>query len=201
MLPRKDYDKAKQVEKEMCELTGLFIEDSFYSKVIQIDVNDYIGVYTDHTIEQEHLKLKGCFEINKELYKDSSMKIVPIALKEYFVNNIPIEQTIRNHTNIFDFCLRLKLNSKTQGYYEKIENGILSTESLQRTTRYYISNKGGSLVKVFEGNKRVGVNVGYVTTIFNKFVEKENYDINYNFYISEAYKIKNSINNNQIKLF
>ena len=41
----------------------------------------------------------------------ASMKIVPIAIKEYYINNTPIEQTIRNHTNIYDFCLRLKVNS------------------------------------------------------------------------------------------
>lgn len=38
MLPRKDYDKAKEVEHEISELTGLFIEDNIYSKVVIRDV-------------------------------------------------------------------------------------------------------------------------------------------------------------------
>jgi hypothetical protein len=39
LLPRKDFDKAKQVGKEMTELTGLYIEDNVYSKFILRDVN------------------------------------------------------------------------------------------------------------------------------------------------------------------
>lgn len=203
MLPRKDYDKAIAVEKEMSEITGLFIEDNIYSKVIQQDVNNYIAVYEDHTIENEHLKLKGCFEIDKEFHKDPSMRIVPIALKEYFVNNIPIEETIKNHKDIFDFCLRLKTNSNSTPYFKYINNSKLITEKLNRTTRYYVSNTGGSINKEFSESRSSGVNVGYTVTIFNKYIKKpiEDYNINYNFYIAEANKIKNSVDNKQLKLF
>ena len=31
----------------------------------------------------------------------------------HFINNIPVEQTIRNHTNIYDFCARQKFKSDT----------------------------------------------------------------------------------------
>ena len=55
------------------------------------DVNNYISVYDDSTLEKEHVKLKGCFEIDKEYHKDPSMRIVPIALKEYFVNRVKTE--------------------------------------------------------------------------------------------------------------
>lgn len=203
MLPRKDYEKAIAVGQEMSELTGLFIEDNTYSKVIQNDVNNYIAVYSDHTPEEEHLKLKGCFEIDKEFHKDPSMRIVPIALKEYFVNGIPIEQTIINHTDIFDFCMRLKTNSKSTPYYKYLKDGKIINQKLDRTTRYYISNNGGILLKEFDKNRSSGVNVGYNTTLFNKYIEKpmSEYDLNYNFYIAEAYKIKNTINNGQLTLF
>lgn len=203
MLPKKDYDKAIAVGQEMSELTGLFIEDNTYKKVIQNDVNNYIAVYSDHSPEEEHLKLKGCFEIDKEFHKDSSMRIVPIALKEYFVNGIPIEQTIMNHTDIFDFCLRLKTNSKSTPYYKYLNDGKIINQKLNRTTRYYISNNGGILIKEFDKNRNSGVNVGYNVTLFNKYIKKSmsEYDLNYNFYIAEAYKIKNSVDNGQLKLF
>ena len=103
MLPRKDFDKAKAVGEEMSKLTGLYIEDNIYKKVIQRDVNNYIAVYDDSTPENEHLKLKGCFEIDKEFHKDPSMRIVPIALNEYYVNGKPISETIKNHKDIYDF--------------------------------------------------------------------------------------------------
>lgn len=207
LLPRVDYHKAQQVSKEMTELTGLFIEDTIYTKMILRDVNNYIAVYDDSTPDREHLKLKGCFEIDPELYKDPSMRIVPIALKEYFINGVPISDTIKNHTDIYDFCLRLKTNSKCTPYYKHIVNGELVDTKLNRTTRYYVSNiskNSGCLYKDFGDGRISGVNIGYNVTLFNKYVEKPmlEYDINYEFYIAEAMKIVNAITNyGQLTLF
>lgn len=198
LLPRKDLHKAKSVSEEMTKLTGLYIEDNVYTKMVLRDVNNYMAVY-----ENGDVKLKGCFEIDKEYHKDPSMRIVPIALKEYYVNNIPISKTIKEHTDIFDFCLRLKTNSKSTPYYKYLEDGKIVNKKLDRTTRYYISNSGGIIVKEFDGDRISGINVGYSVTLFNKFEEKsiEDYNINYSFYIAEAYKIKNAVDNGQLSLF
>lgn len=40
LLPRKDLDKAKAVSKEMTDLTGLYIEDNIYTKMVIRDVNN-----------------------------------------------------------------------------------------------------------------------------------------------------------------
>lgn len=194
LVRRVDIPKVQQVAKEMSELTGLFIEDNTYSKMILRDVNNYIAVYSDSTPEHEHLKLKGCFEIDKELHKDPSMRIVPIALKNYFVNGIPIQETIKNHKNIYDFCLRLKTNSLSIPYYRYLnKEGKIINDKLSRTTRYYISNKGGSLYKQFDKDRISGINVGFNVTLFNKYIDMEDYDINYKFYINESNKIKEII--------
>lgn len=198
LLPRKDLNKAKQVSEEMTKLTGLYIEDNIYTKMVLRDVNNYLSVY-----ESGEVKLKGCFEIDKEFHKDPSMRIVPIALKNYYVNNIPVKETILNHNNIYDFCLRLKTNSKSTPYYNYVKGRDIISKKLDRTTRYYISKSGGSLVKKFDQNRESGVNVGYSVTLFNKYVEKnmKDYNINYNFYIAETYKIINAINDGQLNLF
>jgi hypothetical protein len=198
LLPRKDLEKAKAVSKEMTDLTGLYIEDNIYTKMVIRDVNNYLAVYEDGST-----KLKGCFEIDKEYHKDPSMRIVPIALKEYFVNGTPIEQTINNHTDIFDFCLRLKTNVKSTPYFKYIHNNEIVNQRLDRTTRYYVSNSGGIINKEFDATRSSGVNIGYTVTLFNKYIEKpiKDYNINYNFYISEAYKIKNAVDNGQLSLF
>lgn len=153
--------------------------------------------------EDGNVKLKGCFEIDKEFHKDPSMRIVPIALKEYYTKGIPIEQTIRNHNNIYDFCLRLKTNSKSTPYYKGFEKGEFITKKLNRTTRYYVSFGGGVISKKFDENRTSGVNIGYSVTLFNKFIEKDikDYKINYNFYIAEAYKIIYAIDDGQLDLF
>ena len=153
--------------------------------------------------ESGDIKYKGCFEIDKEYHKDPSMRIVPISLKRYYIDNIPIEQTIRNHTDIFDFCLRLKTNSKSTPYFKYLENGKRISKKLDRTTRYYVSNSGGIITKQFDESRISGVNVGYSVTLFNKYIEKpmNEYNINYNFYIAEANKIKNAVYDGQLTLF
>lgn len=150
------------------------------------DVNNYIAVY-----EAGGAKLKGCFEIDKEFHKDQSMRIVPIALKEYFVNGTPVSETIKGHKDIYDFCLRLKVNSKSTAQYQWMDREGFHTQDLARTTRYYISNNGGILIKDFGEGRTSGVNIGHRVTLFNKFEEKDmkDYDINYGFYINECNKI------------
>lgn len=166
------------------------------------DVNNYIAEYNDNSSEKEHLKLKGCFEIDKECYKDPSMKIVPIALKEYFINNIPIETTICNHKNIFDFCIRLKINRDSKAIYKKLENGQIKEINLGRTTRYFASKNGGSLTVYYNGSQSMTqLNKGYQFTLFNKYYKSDDYNIDYNFYIKEANKIKNIIEDQQLSLF
>jgi len=191
LIPRKDLNKAKAVGREMTDITGLYIEDNIYNLMVIRDVNNYLAQY-----ESGDVKLKGCFEIDKEFHKDPSMRIVPIALKEWFINKIPIKETIQNHKNIFDFCIRLKTNSLSTPYYQYLdENGKIVDKKLDRTTRYYISNKGGALYKDFGDNRISNVNVGFTATLFNTYFEKDikDYDINYKFYINEANKIKEVI--------
>jgi hypothetical protein len=203
LINRKYLDKIREVNTQLTNETTLAIEEVLYNKMIIRDVNSYIAVYEDNTPENEHLKLKGCFEIFQEYHKDPSMRIVPIALKEYYVNNVPIKETILNHKDIYDFCLRLKTNSKSKAIFKHIENGEIVDTELPRTTRYYISNYGGSLLKDFGDNRITGVNIGYSVTLFNKYIKKDisEYDINYSFYIAEAFKIVNAVDNGQLKLF
>lgn len=198
LCPRKSLDKIKQVREELTKLTGLFIENNFYTKFVVRDVNNYLAQYEDGSV-----KHKGCFEIDKEFHKDPSMRIVPIALSKYFLEGIPIEETIKNHKDIFDFCLRLKTNSKSTPYFRFIDNDKINRIKLNRTTRYYISTNGGILEKDFNRENPVGVNIGYSVTLFNKYIKKDikDYKIDYNFYIRETNKIKNVIDNKQLSLW
>ena len=103
------------------------------------------------------------------------------------------------------FCLRLRINSQFEGQYHTITPQMeKKIDKLSKNTRYYISNRGGSLYKCRpENGKLLGVSVGFITTLFNKYEEKEmnDYDINYRFYNSEANKIINIIESKQLTLF
>lgn len=201
-LKRQDVAKIKEVCDKLTKETKLGIEDAYYSKMIIRDVNNYIGVYEDSTKEEEHIKLKGIFVDDVEYHQNSSMKIVPIALKNYFVYGTPIQRTIREHKNIFDFCIRLKINSSSKAQWHYIDGSEIKIKELNRTTRYFISNTGGGLVVYYNGsNNPSRINKGFNTTLFNNYYDSNNYNINYNFYETECRKIIDVIEDKQLELF
>jgi len=187
--------------KEWESITNYNLEYSYYKQLIQTSVNDYIAEKIDGDI-----KYKGDFEFNfeKELHKNPSMKIRAIALKEYFINNIPIEETIKNHKNIYNFCKRFR-NSKgwyTYKYYAG--NDKIIKKKLSKNIRYYISNNGDKITKEnINDGRRIDIEANVGVTVFNKYIEKniEDYNIDYSYYISETRKILLSINDGQLKLF
>lgn len=192
LVKRSHLSLVKEVTKEMEDLTGLYIEDNMYNLLVMRDVNNYLAKY-----ESGDIKYKGIFEIDSECYKNPSMRIVPLALSNYFLNNIPISETIYNHKDIFDFCMLHKSNSNFISFMRNGEDII----KLDRITRYYISNKGYELIKIKSNGRDLNlfkfnqgenrINVGYRTTLFNKYIELpiDKYDINYKFYVRECNKI------------
>ena len=173
-----------------------------------MSVNDYLAYKSDGTV-----KCKGDFEINKELHKNTSMRIVSIALHEYFVNNISPEESIKpgykyvikeegritdTITNIYDFTLRQK--SSRNFHYEGIKpDGEKSIYN--KLIRYYVSNTGEKLLKIKnpECETRAAavsqVHAGdWLGTVCNKLLPDHPTDnINFQFYVEKAYRIINAI--------
>lgn len=205
-INRKAVDTYYKICKEWENKTKLTLEYVEYSKMIIGDVNNYLAVTT-----KSKIKNKGRFEVDKVVgsepayHKDNSFRIIPLALQEYFVNNIPIEDTIKNHTNIYDFCGRQKFTKDSYGqiHYLNLVNSKEIVEKQQKNVRYYISNKGANFIKYYSKGTSEVINSGYQVTIFNNYVEKpfKDYNINYKYYIKEAQKEINNIQKTQLKLF
>ena len=202
LIPREYEGAVLKACKAIEETIGLTIDSNIYNQLVINNVNEYLAEYDDSTREKEHLKLNGRFAIYKEIHKDPSARIIAIALKEYFINNIPVSHTIKNHKNIFDFCIRLKVNRSSKAKYSYFENGFLKFKDLGRTTRYFCSNGGGSL-SVFYNNSETPnrISKDFTFTLFNEYYDSDNYDINYQYYITEANKIKDVIEDMQLSLF
>ena len=205
-IPRHKLDLIRQVNEQLTKETGLVIEEVLYSKMFLRDVNNYGAVYEDSTPEHEHIKLKGDFEIDKEFHKDPSMRIVPLAVKNYFVYGTPIEETIKKDRDIFNFCMQLKTNSSSTAFFRHLVDGKLVDEQLHRMTRYLIGKgkDSGILLKKFEDGRITGVNVGYSAILFNKAYHLDNWDnynLDYQFYITEANKLKNPLIYKELDLF
>ena len=88
-------------------------------------------------------------------------------------------------------------------YYNYVKNGQIHKDKLSKTTRYYSSNRGGTLFKLNnETNTLTGILVGQYVTLFNKYYELpiSEYNIDYDFYINECYKIIDKIEPRQEQL-
>lgn len=184
------------------------LEYQEYDLLAQTSVNSYLTVKSG----SKEVKTKSEFTSDFEIHKNRSARIIPLALQEYFVNKVPIKETIENHKDIFDFCL----GTKSIGTNRLIHlQPIKGTEiKLQKINRYYVSNDGWHLIKrlkalenkkvvrqldIFgvenDGTRESEIEAGWLTTIYNKHVEKSinEYDINYKYYIDGAQKIIDKI--------
>lgn len=199
LIPREYEETYYNICKWWEEITQLKLEFADYKKIVARDVNNYLAIYTNGKT-----KCKGAFEFeNIPLHKNKSHSIIPLAIYNYFVKGISIEDTIYNHRNIFDFCAGVKAKkSDKKGYshYELhyLENGKLVKKKLSKTVRYFISTEGAYLMKVYENDSIEHVEAPKVmgkrqkdwkVTYFNKKFEVENfkdYNIDYSYYISKA---------------
>jgi hypothetical protein len=195
-MNKKDILKLKQVNEYINTNFNFHIDSALYEKVIIKDVNNYIAV------NKNKVKLKGCFEIDKPYDKDPSGRIIPIALYEYFINNIPIETTIKNHTNILDFCYKIKAKNDCELFFITHNINNETRIKIPNISRYYYSNSvnAGKIQKV---SKSSHTNIDGYCMLFNNYYETDisDYQINYAYYIQKANEIKNIIIPLQMDLF
>jgi hypothetical protein len=200
IMPRDQEEKYQGICNWWEDITEIPLEHVEYSKMIIADCNNYISIFNDGTT-----KCKGKFEFeNIPLHKNKSHSIIPRAVHQYFVHGIPVEQTILEHQNIFDFCAGVKAKfspERGQSRYElhSVEGIGIKKEKLSKTVRYYISTKGKWLFKCYENGIQEHVeaplkigrrNIDWKVTYFNKSwkCDIKYYGINYNFYIYNAKK-------------
>ena len=126
-----------------CEITKFEMEDDDFIKVIQKDVNNYIGIKADGSF-----KTKGGYVslYNGGTFKSNSLQIINKAIVDYLVKGIPPETTINECKDIFAFQQIVKTGSSYEGSYQYI-NG--ERVPIQKVNRIYAvkDKKYGSVVK------------------------------------------------------
>ena len=211
MVKNVTKDKMDEINKWWMDITKYELERTDYQKIIFSTVNDYLAIKTDGEI-----KKKGDFLTDFELHKNKSARIVPLALEQYYTSDIPVADTIRSHSNIFDFCLRQKATKDF--HYEGIANG--KTTVYNKLIRYYVSNTGEKLLKVKNENSdstavdTAQIEAGeWLCTVCNHLTKDTTTDnVNFAYYIERAEKIiskielqgkkrKVVVNPNQLSLF
>ena len=176
---------------ELEEIVGCKCDISPFKRMINKDVNNYIWIKPNGKAKQ-----KGVFLPLKERRLDQSVNhpIVMDALNKYFLEDVPIETTINECTDIMAFCMSQKLgiekSSNLQYSLWTVDSDENPLEKQQKTTRYYCATEGPML-------KRVGLHkTAFIikdqsVQIFNRYVNKpfEEYKVDKNYYIKLATKI------------
>lgn len=221
LLKKSIYEQANKICQEWEQLTRLTLEEERFEAMYQYAINDYIAVKEGYkeTKNPDLIKTKGMFITKVLLGKGLSAKIIPEAIIKYFVDGIPVEDTIKGCTDIRKFLMSEKTGKQWHVEYMNQEQ--------QRTNRFYASTNGGYLWKWKYTGHAEGEVVEYYepyvgrqsyiakeksyqnmltasgVTLLNKFDDKpiEERKINYRYYIYEAYKIIRDLKPLQLSLW
>lgn len=199
-IPRDKVHIVNKINEKWSEETKLILESVEYAKMVIRDVNNYLAVSMDGKV-----KKKGIFETEKQLHKDNSFLIIPKALEAYYVSGTPIEETVKSSTNIYDFCGRYKAYKGWSAVFNYSEKGKVIQENHGKMLRYFpVSKGGGTALKVNVDGRVHNLLANQKTMKFNRYYELENfqdYNINYEFFVTECQKIIDTVEPKQLKLF
>lgn len=193
IVKKAKYESFKNICSDWEKLTHLTLEEDRFKAMYQFAINDYFAITEDNKVKE-----KGMFITKVKLGKGLTPKIIPKAVIAYFKDNIPIEDTIKNCTDIKDFLMSEKTGKQWHVEYMNKEQ--------QRTNRFYASTNGGYLWKwkLDNGVKSYqNMLTASGVTLLNKFndIPIENRNINYRYYIIEAYKIVRELKPLQLSLW
>lgn len=182
------FEICNQWERDI----GFTLEFNTYKLFIQKDVNSYTAVFDNGKI-----KRKGRLDFETAIDTGYNAPIIPKAIDEYYINNVPISTTILNHTDIHDFIISQNTGSQFYIEFKGIDKGERYSKILQKNNRYFISTDGGTLMKIYkDGSGQTSLVKGYKVTIFNDYypVDKfTDYNIDYSYYIAQTNKILDKI--------
>lgn len=197
----KVYDKNKALYDKIIAdwqvKTKMKMDSDTVHCLIARDVNNYIAQF--RTKKGLKLEYKGALNplmYAVDLQKGYDMPIVAKAVSDYFLNNVPIMDTLRNANNIFDFCKTQNVGRQFHVEQTSISRGITNRITCQRYVRFYISNFGCVIEKVHnDTGSRSRLAAGQSVTVLNTLDDLDICfrNINYKYYYEECMKIINPI--------
>lgn len=134
-LDNVDESKWQEITQEWQDRTGFELEEDDIRKIVQKDVNNYVEIPADGGEPKvkggqlvRGIPAQGAFNIN------NNAVIVAKAIKQFFVDGTPPEDTITASTNILDFQLISKASSKYSRCYQLVDGNQVT---MQRVNRVY----------------------------------------------------------------
>ncbi|HFH0299994.1 TPA: hypothetical protein ACGI8Q_003749, partial [Clostridioides difficile] len=123
-----DYELIDDICYEWEQRTGMGLGFDVYTKIFQKDVNNYLVITEDGEVEAKGLYIKDLGNL------DYDLPIINKALKNYMVNNTPIEETINKCNDLIEFQKIVKISSK-------YSHGLYSPTIEGKTKKVFIGGK------------------------------------------------------------
>lgn len=199
MIEDNGDDGWKKIMRDWEMFTSLTLEENKVEFTYIKDVNNYIlGIHNDG--EETKIRSKGLFNLSLKsgpsLTTNFAKRRISIqAVINYVLNDTPIEDTIRESKDIRDFILHWKFGNQ---YINKEVDG----KQLGKIVRWYISNSKRNSISALNSNTNsnytptFGRNVVIVDTLSDFDILPK--DIDYDFYINEAYSLYKDLTGDNI---
>lgn len=214
-FPRDRYDEVKNICNKWEQMSGFTLEDTEYDLYVRRDVNNYVTRKLDGDIKCKGIFvpqagiLKGYkFPIVAIALQQYYLNKIPpeITIRNHkdIYDFCKSQKVGGQFTNVEQEVVVASVthSSKTAKEYvkPKEDSRLIKERELQKTLRYYITNpvticdvQVGKQLKKYKYNNTGEVSyttyeVGQFTELFNDYVEKVDYNLNYQFYIDQCYK-------------
>ncbi len=142
-VPKMYLQDLKSIVSKWEQRTKMSMEYDYITYMAQRDVNNYIAVFDNGTIERKGGAVK------KAKLLDNNLPIVSDSVVEYFVNGVDPTEYILKEDNMMRFMKTYKLSSN---YSHAIYNGEVLTDKVYRVFASR-SRKDGIVYKCKEGGK------------------------------------------------
>lgn len=198
LAERQRLTEVMNVCKEWEQLTQFELEHEYFEVFYQYAVNDYIGVYKSYseTHNPKLIKTKGLFIQEPQIGKGMAPQIIAETLVQYFVNNVPVNETLMNCNDIKKFLTFQKVKKEFSVEY--------GGKIIRHINRYYMSTNGYKIrkCKIDENGRRYeyeDICAGSGVTLFNVLedISPKDAKVNYAWYRNEIYKIIYAIEGSQ----
>ncbi len=141
------YDLVREITEEWQSRTGFELEEDQVIQIAQKDVNGYIEVQPGGKSKSKGGYLvrgiapAGAFNIN------NNAVIVATAIKEYFLNGTPVEETVNGCDDLSQFQMIAKAGAKYREAYHLVDG---EKQPVQRVNRVYATadERYGKIYKV-----------------------------------------------------
>jgi len=199
-VPNGKEQEYESILNKWQDKTQMVLEKEPFKTMAIADVNNLI-------VEKQSGSIKRKGRMNKDRHKGKwgigrsfHMPVVAKAAEERLLHGVPVEETIRKHKDLYDFCMAQRPGKQFDVVYKHIENNSITTEKLQRSNRYYVAKRGGVLLKKRENGSTISMVAGEHTQLLNEAPKEGDRSlVKERYYINEAKKLVIPIENRQLK--